>query len=147
MLSIRLFLALSAVALISVLAGTQAYAQNYPAGTKVTASYQGSLDNAQELTGTIDGKQLKMATTYFANGSQVNMTVDGQLNGKTLSYNVKFEVSVFNTTCTATGSADVDYGVIKIPLDQMLPDNSFCHQSSNAPYRRNMSIQLPPPPS
>jgi hypothetical protein len=131
---------------MAIIFSTQgAFAQNYAAGTKVTASYQGSFNNAEELTGTIEGKQLKMATTYYTNGSQVNMTVDGQLNGKTLSYKVEFVVAVFNTTCTATGTADVDGGAIKIPLDQMLPDNRFCHQPANVSYRRNMTIQMPPP--
>jgi hypothetical protein len=141
-------LAIAAVVMAAVLGGIKpGLAQNFPAGTKVTASYQGSFNNTEELTGTIEGKQLKMATTYYTNGSQVNMTVDGQLNGKTLSYEVKFVVAVFDTTCTATGTAEVDSGVVKIPLDQMSPDNRFCHQPANVSYRRNMTIQLPPSPS
>ncbi len=131
------------ISIAIIFSSQEPFAQNYPAGTKVTASYQGSLDNAQELTGTIEGKQLEMATVYYVNGSEVNMTVDGQLSGKTLSYTVKFDVSAYNSTCTAIGTADADSGVIKIALDQMQPPNNFCHQASNASYRRSLTIQLP----
>jgi hypothetical protein len=134
------------IAVSAVLAtglASAALAQSYPAGTKVKAVYQGSVANTQELTGTIDGQHLRMATTYYVNGSEVDMTVDGTLNGKTLTYTIKFAVSAYSSTCTATGSATADFGEIKIPLDNMQPDNNFCHQSASAGYRRNMTIQLP----
>ena len=130
----------------SLAIATQAWAQNYPPDTLVTATYHRGAGTMEQLAGTIDGRELSMEAVYALNGSPMKMTVNGHLEGKTLSYTVTIKVIAANRTCTATGTAAVESGMIQIALDQMEPDNSLCRQPSNASYRRNLTIQLPTPP-